>query len=143
MRLERLIPGPYRIAVVARACRLPVRRHLRLIREVGECFPVGPDHQANDVVGALPVEPVFVIEGHRAAFLLIALGGEEPPLGRRARAWYCAADSGSLASGCPVCAGAEPALPSSKMTAQALSKRFDIEASLGFGGSNAPNSSPL
>src|ERR1044072_1874534 len=78
VRLEHLVPRPGRIAVVALAGPLPLLRHSGLVGELAEFLRVRADHQADDVEGALQIDPVLVIEDHPDAILTVAPIAVEP-----------------------------------------------------------------
>jgi hypothetical protein len=61
---------------------LPVFRHFHLVGQVAEFVRVGTDHQADDLIGALLVQAVLVVEGKPDPLFLIARVVEEPALRR-------------------------------------------------------------
>ena len=61
-RLEQQIPGIRGIAEIAGTAVLTLLRQFGLLGEVLEFLIVGTDHQAHDLIGALLVEAVLVIE---------------------------------------------------------------------------------
>src|SRR5437588_2336600 len=80
--LQRLVPRPRGVAVVAHAGAAPILRQVHFARQVVELIRVRSDHQANDVVGALQVEAVRVVKDHGLAGLAAAPIEDHPALRR-------------------------------------------------------------
>jgi hypothetical protein len=78
VRLEYQIPRKRGIAVIPGTGVLAFLRQFSFFGEVFEFFVIRPDHQAHDLVGALLVETVFVVELDFVSGLLISLVGQEP-----------------------------------------------------------------
>ncbi len=78
VRLEHQIPGVVGVAVIAEAAVLARLRHLHPVRKALELILVAADHQADDLEGALLVEPMLVVEGQHVALLAVAPVHQEP-----------------------------------------------------------------
>ena len=82
MRHQRCFPTVERVAEIPCTTFLAVLRQFRFIGKLLVFVLAAADHQAHDLIGALLIEAVFVVERNRVSRFPVAAIGHEPALCR-------------------------------------------------------------